>query len=822
MLDMWDTQSSVITAGSGRKSERSDAKKKIRKGAQMVTMSIWHPDVEEFITAKQTPGRLTKFNMSVLITDEFMEAVEKHSAWTLEFPDYEKAKEEYSKTWNGDLKKWKTSGLPTIVYKIFEDANVLWETINQSTYNRNEPGVLFVDTINKMNNLHYCEHITATNPCVSGDTLVLTSDGYLPVHQLIGKQFKAVVKGEEFLSTDQGFWCSGEKELFEVALDNGMSVKATANHKLLEDGVKVMISELKVGDELDLMPDSTTSPLQKSPIKSITPIGVQPVFDCTIPGPHVYSANGITSSNCGEQILPIGGVCLLGSLNLTQFVNASTSDWDFDKLAKVIPVAVRFMDNVNDRTYVPLEEQYYNLRNKRRIGLGVMGYASSLYMMKIPYSSPKALAMTEKLMEFIMNEAYMASVNLAIEKGPFPLFEAEKYLASGHTQLLSQNVRQMILKHGIRNSHLMSIQPTGNSSVVAGVSGGLEPVFMKSYIRTSMQPFPPQGLELPTQINFERRTCKQPARPWDWIQEGDENLLATVFNNTRYKIDRSRGLLKETLIEDYGIRWLKYFHHWDGQGNPEYLKSTLDLTVEEHLSTMTIFAKYVCSAVSKTCNIPKDYPYEDFKQFYIKAHKTGYIKGVTTYRAGTMVSVLAAAPSEQKQESVKAAVRPEVLECDVEIFQREGDTWIVIVGLLEKRPYEVFCFKAKDIYITGKLKKGQMRKVTSGDTSQYNFETDYFVVNDIAKYFERPEEEAMTRMISTALKHGADISYIYTQLMKARGTIVSFSKAIARSLAKYVKLDEKELTCPNCQSKNSMIFQEGCLSCSQCEYSKCG
>jgi ribonucleoside-diphosphate reductase alpha chain len=229
MLDMWDTQSAVITAGSGQKTKKEKAKIKIRKGAQMVTMSCWHPDIEEFITAKQTPGRLTKFNMSVLITDEFMNAVENHLPWNLVFPDFDSNKEIYDNEWDGFLDTWIQKGYPIKTYKTFNDANELWDLIMKSTYNRNEPGVLFIDSINRLNNLFYAEKIDATNPC-------------------------------------------------------------------------------------------------------------------------------------GEQLLPHGGVCLLGSLNLTQFIDFDKKDWNYNKLAQVIPIAVRFMDNVNDITYVPLEIQKENLR----------------------------------------------------------------------------------------------------------------------------------------------------------------------------------------------------------------------------------------------------------------------------------------------------------------------------------------------------------------------------------------------------------------------------------------------------------------------------
>lgn len=828
-LNVWDTQSATITSGSGKKSDHKGAKQRIRKGAQMVTMSCWHPDIVEFITAKQTPNKLTKFNMSVLITEKFMNAVEKHLSWNLEFPDYEKHRDEYHKFWDGNLELWKNKGFDVKVYKIFNDANELWEIINQSTYNRNEPGVIFIDTVNKMNNLWYCEHINATNPCLTGDTLILTDGGEIPIHELVGKQFTAIVNNEPFLSTSSGFWCTGEKEVLEITLENGIQVRATENHKFIRNGEKFDVKNLKIGDELELAvhnPDKTLVENDdkighKIKISKISQIGVQPVFDCTIAGPHEFSANGIRSGNCSEQLLPIGGVCLLGSLNLVHFIDLLNKNWNYDKLAQYIPIAIRMLDNVNDLTYVPLPEQEWNLKNKRRIGLGIMGYGSALMMMKLRYGSIQSLKITEELMLFIVNTAYNASIDLAIEKCKFPLYD-EKYLDSNFLKVLSPATKDRIKSYGIRNSHLMSIQPTGNSSVVANnVSGGLEPLFLTEYIRTTIFPFPPQDLILPTNIDWINKTFVLPTTSniWTWTMEGDDNLLRTSFNNFIWKIDKNRGLVRETVVKDYAVRWLQLHNEWDPHEN--YVATTEELTVDDHLNVMKVFAKYVCSSISKTCNVPNNYSYEDFKNYYLQAYKTGYIKGVTTYRAGTMMHVLSNINSSTKK-SIIARPRPEILDCDVHIIKKDGENWAVLIGMLDNRPYEVFCFKPRDISFTENLKHGKLRKVIPkyGDT-YYNFETDYFVIQNVGFYFERHEEEALTRMISTALKHGADINYIYNQLQKSKGTIVSFAKAIARALVKYVtSIEDKK--CQNCGDNQGLIFAEGCVKCKNCGSSKCG
>lgn len=692
LLEMWDTQSTVITAGSGlKKSGPQKGKKKIRKGAQMVTLSVWHPDIEEFITAKQTPGRLTKFNMSVLISDEFMQALELRKPWKLEFPDFEKSPEQYSQLWDGNLKAWKERGLPVKVFKTYKNAQELWDVIMNSTYHRNEPGVLFIDTINRLNNLYYKEHINATNPC-------------------------------------------------------------------------------------------------------------------------------------GEQVLPVGGCCLLGSLNLTQFVDIEAKSWKYKELKETIQSAVRFMDNVNDRTLVPLQEQEENLNRKRRIGLGILGYGSALLMLKLRYGSPEALDLTEELMNFIANEAYKASANLADEKGSFLDFDKEKYLKGEFIKCLNEETREMIKVKGLRNSHLLSIQPTGNSSVLANnVSGGLEPLFMSDYVRTSIQPLPAEGMEVPVNVDWSHKKfdLKEDKTDWSWHTEGGENILVTNWDGQVWKVDSSRGLVKETHVKDYGVRFHESHGTWDK--NASWAATAYDLNIDDHVNTMKVFSKYIDSAMSKTVNVPEKYPYEDFKRLYEKVYKSGTIKGCTTYRDGSMLSVLSAESTVTKQvkengvSRSKATPRPESLDCDIHSLKIGGDKWVVLVGLLDGDPYEVFAMKQSRLYLPVQMRKGQLVKIKSG---LYNLRTDDgWELKDISHFFESDEQEALTRMISTALRHGADIEFIVSQLTKSEGVITTFSKAIARTLKRYVTT-VTSMTCSDCESRNIKL-QEGCFVCMDCGSSKC-
>ena len=701
-LELWDKSSEIITSGSGKKA-RKDQKNFIRKGAQMVTMSCWHPDVVEFIDAKKTPGRLSKFNMSVLCTDDFMTAVAMDMPWKLIFPNYEKYPTEYKAYWDGNIQSWiarfDESNRPdgetieeqeaVIVYHEFKSARTLWDLIMKNTYGRNEPGVLFVDTINRMNNLHYCEWINSTNPC-------------------------------------------------------------------------------------------------------------------------------------GEQPLPIGGVCLLGSINLVHFIDPTKKDWKYEELKDTIHTAIRFMDNVNDKTHVPLKEQKLNLQNKRRVGLGILGYGSALMMARVKYGSKKALSMTEELMHFFTNEAYRASALLAKEKGAFKYYDKSKYLKGEFITGLDTSTINLIKKHGMRNSHTTSIQPTGNSSCFANlVSGGLEPLFMHGYVRTSIQPMAPDGLSVPTNIDWNKKTfdlkkVEDNGVDWSWVKEGDEHLLATQFDDKTWKFDRTRGLLKEEWVEDYGVSYLKQQKKWNPKA--EWGSCTMDLDINAHINTMSIFAKWVDSALSKTLNITNDYPYEDFKEVYKKAWENG-VKGFTTYRAGTMTSVLSSKSSlDSSVAEANARSRPKNLSCDVHHVTVKGEQYFVVVGLSENSPYEVFA--GKNGFVDKKVKKGIITKL-GRPKGVYKAVLDNGLELSPINATCNSEEDALTRMTSLSLRHGADVQIVVQQLERVKGDMHGFAKSIARALKKYIPDGSKEQgDCPECQLSH-LIRQEGCIQCASCGWSKC-
>lgn len=450
----------------------------VRRGAQMGVLRIDHPDVEEFIVAKREKGRWNNFNVSVDVSDEFMEAVESDSDWELVHEkephlDYKKENTSY---YRKDIQKW--------VYKKVK-ARELWNTIMKSTYDFAEPGILFLDRANKVNNLRYCEKFEATNPCA-------------------------------------------------------------------------------------------------------------------------------------EQPLPSYGCCDLGSINLTAFISKPfTNNAFFDdvKFKIVVGYMVRFLDSVLDLTFWPLDKQSDESASKRRIGVGFSGLGDALIMLGLKYGSDDSLSISEFISNVMRNEAYRASSKLAIEKGCFPLYNEELYFQEGTfaSKLPPTLIEEIKSNGGMRNSHLLSIAPTGTISLAFfnNVSNGIEPAFSWSYKR------------------------RKRANNGEW---------------------------EEYDVEDYAYMLYKklYPEEFKKYGLPKCFVSALELSIDDHVNMLSVVQKYVDSSISKTVNIPADYDFESFKDLYKQAWSKG-LKGLSTYRPNdTLGSILIA--NDEKPKVKEEPVKEEV-EC---------------------------------------------------------------------------------------------------------------------------------------------------------------
>lgn len=710
-MELWDKSSEIITQGSTKVlgPMKENEKLKLRKGAQMLVLNIWHPDVEEFIVAKQTPGRLTKFNLSVGITDGFMDAVKNDSTWDLVFPDTTHPK--YKDEWNGILNEWVAKGYTTITHKTVK-AKDLWDAITTATYNRAEPGILFLDKANLLNPISYTEVISQSNPC-----------------------------GEIVMST---------------------------------------------------------------------------------------------------------GVCNLCSVNLPMFISVKDGVPEFDWVAysKAISLGVRFLDNINTISTTPLPEYDKAVKEKRRIGLGNMGLGSLHFILGFKYGSKESLEFVEKLYKTKTEVELLASAKLGKEKGSFELFDREKYFSSYWWKNLkiSEEVKKEIEEIGeMRNSHQSMNAPTGNTGIYArNVSGGIEPVFSKGYSRwtsvveSTRSALVLEGFQFPDITKgewFETKDVK-------FAMRGNEQILKGSFNGENYEVDKSRGLVVENKVMDYGWRWVlsnvspKVIEENEKKG---IYATTQSLSVQDHLSVLAVIAHYTNQSNSKTINIPHDYSFEDFKNVYMTAYDNN-IKGVTTYREGTMTAVLETGDNVQKNdkcvfEEKDAPKRPEIMDCDIFQVKISGESWTIFIGLFEGKPFEIFGGLSKYLTLSKKItsgkiqrhpkKKGQTRAVYDlhcGD------EKEPTIVKDIVKVFENATQSEFTRILSLALRHGSPLKYVVDQLQKdEESDMYSFSKVIARVLKNYIK-DGTKVTgkvCLSCGSSN-LTYQEGCAVCLECGHSRCG
>ncbi len=616
-----------------------------RRGALMLMLWDWHPDIEEFITVKRDLSRINGANLSVCVSDKFMEAVKKDEDWDLIFPELKE--KDYDNDWNGYMDDWKAKGKKVKVYKTIK-ARKLWDLICEAAWASAEPGLVFMERYNKWYNNWYYNKVNCVNPC-------------------------------------------------------------------------------------------------------------------------------------GEEGLPAWGVCNLTSINLTALVK--DEKMDYKTMAEIAKIGVRFQDDVIDAdSYVFPEIREVQQNGERRIGLGTMGLGDALIKMKLRYGSPESLVVIDKIYKTIRDAAYESSVEIAREKGAFPKFEAKKYLKGYFIKQLPKHIRDGIKKWGIRNSVLLQQAPTGSTSLLAGVSSGIEPVYEFSFVRR------------------------------DRLGE---------------------HILYHPLYEE----WKKAHPN---EPIPEYYVSANGLTPEDHIRVQAAIQKYVDASISKTVNAPKAHTVEDVKRLYTLAYDLG-CKGVTYMREGSRPGVLeriddkkeileessaTSKPNSHSQSDIKP--RPMVVQGSTyQIDTPVGAAFVTINTNGNKEPLEIFINVGKagsDVAAMaeamGRLASLVLRMqslVPSPVRAKQIFNQLIGIGGSRSMGFGDKRVRSLPDAVAKVLAMHFDFkSYNgngHVEIATPAKTAVLTQQALP------VEQSEFDL-CPSC-GVASLAYEEGCKKCYSCGYSEC-
>lgn len=474
---------------------------------------------------------------------------------------------------------------------------------------------------------------------------------------------------------------------------------------------------------------------------------------------------------CAEEPLPAGGSCLLGSINLNEFVTNPFTDKaniDWDNLEETVAIAVLGLNEVLNEGMMlhPLHEQRESVKNWRQIGLGTMGLADMLIKLGVTYGSVGGIKITESVYETIARSAIMASLELAKTAGCYPMCKKEKLVDSSFIKVLNlpYNMIEDIRTYGLHNSQLLTCAPTGSIATMLQVSTGVEPNFALHYTRKTQS------------LNGK-----------DTFYE----VLAKV-------------------ADDYIIA-----NNLEGGSIilPDYFVESKDIAPIDRIKMQGVLQKYTDASISSTINLPKEATVEDVYNIYVEAWKQG-LKGVTIYRAGCNREGILTVKKPDSIPVIGAPKRPTVLPCDIHKIKVKGENFIVCVGLYEDKPYEVFVFRLKhNVGLTDT--KGEITKVKKG---VYNLYSKDLVIANLLNTDISGEEKAATLYSSMLLRHGINIKYIIKTAKKVNDNITSFSSAMCRVLSKYTPV-EVEGKCPDCGA--GLIHEGGCIHCSQCSYSKC-
>lgn len=668
-----------------------------RRGALMLSMSINHPDIEEFITKKQDLTKVTGANISVKVTDEFMQAVEKDEDYILRFPVDESVPQglmieemPYNELWF-----FSDDDHPNSFFKKVR-ARELWNTLMHCAWNTAEPGIMFEEAMHNY-----------------------SPDGVYPDFKMVGTNPCGEIPMGPFDSC----------RLIHINLASYI--------------VDPFTDKAHIDEELLYM--------------------------------HSYEAMRLADDLVDLEIEAVN--------RIIDTVKNDTDDTEFKLWSRIKETAIR----------------------GRRAGLGFTGLADAIAMLGLKYDSDEGINKVESLMRIMFKGQLDSNIDMAIERGAFPVWNVRQEFHAGWDDggsgqndwftILCKDYNseaRRMFQHGRRNISWSTVAPTGTVSIMAGTSSGIEPVFMPFYQR--------------------KRKCMSESDRVDYVDKvGEKYTLFTVVhpNLKRWAIETLNYSESEVNEWSLGV-WKEVW-----KKSPYYGSTAPEIDWRQRVKLQGVVQKYITHSISSTVNLDRETTEEEIADIYIEAWKQG-LKGITIYRDGCREGVLTQVEKPKTIEGRQAPKRPKELEADAYLIKAKGEQFIILVGMLESKPYEVFAFRPRNP-ISFKPHKGVITKVSK---MHYSFTSDVFHIDNLELANENVEENAATLYSSMLLRHGVDIKYIVKTAKKVNDNITSFSSAMCRVLSKYIPNEEiKGEVCPDCGG--TLVREGGCIHCKDCGYSKC-
>lgn len=677
-----------------------------RRGALMLSMSINHPDIEEFITKKQDLTKVTGANISVKVTDEFMQAVENDKDYILRFPVDESVPQglmieemPYNELWF-----FSDDDHPNSFFKKVR-ARELWDTLMHCAWNTAEPGIMFEGAMHNYSpdGVYEDFRMVGTNPC-----------GEIPMGPF------------------------DSCRLIHINLASYI--------------VDPFTDKAHIDEELLYM--------------------------------HSYEAMRLADDLVDLEIEAVD--------RIINTVKNDTDDTEFNLWSKIKETAIQ----------------------GRRAGLGFTGLADAIAMLGLKYDSDEGISQVGQLMKVMFKGQLDSNIDMAIERGAFPAWDKYKELFfegdevceltgempvyNGHNKwynfVYDNHLNQIVkmIRNGRRNISWSTVAPTGTVSIMAGTSSGIEPIFLPFYQR--------------------KRKCMSESDRVDYVDKvGEKYTLFTVVHPNLKKWAIETLNYSESEVNEWSLGvWKEVWKE-----SPYYGSTAPEIDWRQRVKLQGVVQKYITHSISSTVNLAKETTEEEIADIYIEAWKQG-LKGITIYRDGCREGVLTQVEKPKTIEGRQAPKRPKELEADAYLIKAKGEQFIILVGMLKGKPYEVFAFRPRNP-ISFKPHKGVITKVSK---MHYSFTSDVFHIDNLELANENVEENAATLYSSMLLRHGVDIKYIVKTAKKVNDNITSFSSAMCRVLSKYIPNEEiKGEVCPDCGG--TLIRENGCVHCSSCGWSRC-